>query len=332
MAQGTPDPSSTKAKLVRVLVIFAVAALYGLLCRIAFAMEGAQEWLQIVSLAFLYTMPLSLGALVCFLGYKFDRPGPFWAFAAPPIAMGLMLVGSLLVQMEAAICLVVAAPIVLPFALLGGWIMSLILRRPERDGKLQVSAFVLLPFALSPIEQRWDVPHETRTMENVIEIAAAPEEIWPRIAEVPAIGREEIPGQWIYLLGFPRPVAATLDREGVGGKRHATFEGGVSFYEVVTEWDPARRISFTIKADPAFIPHTAFDEHIIVGGRFYDVLDGSYEIEPLGGGRCRLHLTSTHRLSTRFNAYAGWWSEWVMDQIQGSILEVIRARCEESSS
>ncbi len=36
----------------------------------------------------------------------------------------------------------------------------------------------------------------------------------------------------------------------------------------------------------------------------------------------------SHRLSTPLNAYAGWWSEWVMRQIQGSILVVIRNRCE----
>ena len=96
----------------------------------------------------------------------------------------------------------------------------------------------------------------------------------------------------------------------------------------MTLWEPERKLSFTIKADPEFIPHTAFDEHIIVGGRFYDVLDGTYEIEELSKGVCVLNLSSTHRLSTRFNWYAGWWSEWVMNQIQGSILEVIRKRCE----
>jgi len=57
---------------------------------------------------------------------------------------------------------------------------------------------------------------------------------------------------------------------------------------------------------------------------------GESEIVPRGDGASVLHLSSTHRLSTRFNWYAGWWSEWVMNQIQGSILEVIRKRCEQS--
>jgi len=319
-----------KTSLLRVLLILSVAAVYGIICRFVFASPKLGDWFEIVSIAFIYTMPFSLGVLVCYLGYTFDRPGKFWSLAAPPIAMGLLLVGSLVVKIEASLCVLVAAPVVLPFALLGGWVTGLLLERRNRKdgGRLQVAGVLLLPFLLSPLEQRWEAPHETRRMKNSITVAASPGTVWNQIAEVPAIRREEIPNQWIYHLGFPRPVAAMLDREGVGGRRHATFEGGVSFYEVVTDWDPGRRLSFTIKADPEFIPHTAFDEHIIVGGRFYDVLDGTYVIEPLGGGRCLLHLSSNHRLSTRFNAYAGWWSEWVMNQIQGSILEVIRKRCE----
>lgn len=70
----------------------------------------------------------------------------------------------------------------------------------------------------------------------------------------------------------------------------ATFEREVLFFEVATHWEPQRKLSFTIKADPDFIPQTAFDEHIIVGGRFYDVLDGSYEIEPHSDGTSILHL------------------------------------------
>ena len=156
--------------------------------------------------------------------------------------------------------------------------------------------------------------------------------MWQEIASVRVIQQEELPDSWIYRLDFPRPIAATLDREGVGGVRTATFERGVSFFERVTRWEPGRALAFSIHADPDFIPHTAFDQHVIVGGRFFDVLDGQYEIEPLPGNCCRLHLTSRHRLTTRFNAYAGWWSARIMGEIQGTILHVIRARAEAQRS
>lgn len=311
------------------IIVIGVASVYGLVCRLLFANSLLSGWLEIVSTAFIYTVPLSLGALVCFLGYKLDKPSGFWTFGAPTLTMAVLLTGSLIFGFEAAICVLVASPVMLAFSLLGGWLMSLILKRFDRS-RLPLTFVVLLPYAVAPVEQIWQAPHETRVMRNTVLIQATPEKIWNQIYQVPAIQRSELPTQWIYFIGFPRPIAATIDKQGVGGRRHATFERDVSFFEIVTHWDAPKKLSFTIKADPDFIPRTAFDEHIIVGGRFYDVLDGTYEIEPAEGGTCRLHLHSTHRLSTRFNWYAGWWSEWVMNQIQGSILEVIRQRCEVS--
>ena len=125
---------------------------------------------------------------------------------------------------------------------------------------------------------------------SISDSITTPETIWKEIASVPEIQSDEIRQSWIYQLGFPKPLAATLDYEGVGGKRIATFEREVSFFEVIETWSPPELLSFSIEADPAFIPANA---STIVGGRFYDVLDGTYRIEPLGPNRCRLHLTST---------------------------------------
>lgn len=313
------------------LIIALIVSAYALASWLLFSSKPLEGWLKIVSASFIYTLPCSVGALVCFLGYKLDRPSRFWAYVAPSLSMLTLAVGSWFFYMEALICVVVAAPILMVMAFIGGWIMSLILKRAER-GRLSMTFFVLLPYAVSPIEQMWQAPHETLVMRNAVTIKASPQTVWDQIYQVPAIQKSELPSQWIYVIGFPRPLAAVIDRQGVGGRRHATFERDVSFFEVVTTWEPRRKLSFTIKADPDFIPHTAFDRHIIVGGRFYDVLDGTYEIEPREDGTCVLHLSSTHRLSTRLNWYAGWWSEWVMDQVQGSILEVIRKRCEARAS
>lgn len=312
------------------LIIALIVSAYALASWLAFSSRQL-EWLQIVSISFIYTLPCSVGALVCFLGYKLDRPSQFWAYFAPALSMLLLGLCSWLLWMEALLCVVVATPVLMIMAFVGGLIMSLILKRADR-GRLSMTFFVLLPYAVSPIEQMWQAPHETRVMRNAVTIKASPQTVWDHIYQVPAIQKSELPAQWIYVIGFPRPLAAVIDRQGVGGRRHATFERDVSFFEVVTTWEPQHKLSFTIKADPDFIPHTAFDRHIIVGGRFYDVLDGTYEIEPREDGTCELHLSSTHRLSTRLNWYAGWWSEWVMDQVQGSILEVIRKRCEARAS
>jgi hypothetical protein len=41
-----------------------------------------------------------------------------------------------------------------------------------------------------------------------------------------------------------------------------------------------------------------------------------------------LRLVSRHRLSTDFNWYARLWSDAVMRDVQKSILQVVRKRCE----
>jgi hypothetical protein len=102
----------------------------------------------------------------------------------------------------------------------------------------------------------------------------------------------------------------------------------VVFHETVTAWEPERLLSFTIKADPETIPPTALDRHVTVGGEYFDVLDGTYRVEPAGPGEVILHLKSTHRLSTTFNAYASLWTDLVMSQIQSNILDVIKRRSE----
>ena len=58
---------------------------------------------------------------------------------------------------------------------------------------------------------------------------------------------------------------------------------------------------FTIKANPHEIPSTTLDEHILIGGDYFDVLNGTYELEELSKGIFRLHLYSHFKINTTFN-------------------------------
>ena len=100
------------------------------------------------------------------------------------------------------------------------------------------------------------------------------------------------------------------------------------FVERVTAWEEGRRLAFSIEADTKHIPATSLDEHVTIGGRYFDVLDGEYRLEVLPAGGTRLHLTSHHRLTTTLEPYAGLWSDAIMRSIQRRILEIIRYRCE----
>ncbi len=306
-----------------------ILLLYAGLCRWLFTTDAMNDSGGVVSLAFVCSVPFTLGVLSVGIGRSlgsdsWDRYAVFWPFAVLTVALVICLI----LQWEAAICVLMAAPILYFWAFVGGTVAHVLLPRNRDDRRLLLTFAVFLPLLVARLEGALRWPTEIKAIENSVTIQAPAQRVWPEITSVRAIPPEQISTRWIYLVGFPKPISATLDREGVGGVRTATFERGVSFFETVTTWEQLHTLAFTIHADPNFIPHTAFDQHIIVGGRFYDVLDGIYEIEPVSAASCRLHLTSRHRLGTRFNAYAGWWSEWIMDEIQGSILEVIRRRAE----
>lgn len=310
-------------------VAVGIGLLYGLSSRFVFEVNMVQHGQGLLSLGFLVLMPLGLGALTAHCTPRtvgaWQRLG--WA---PLLAVLLFLAVALLFHLEGLICLLLIGPLFSVLAVVGAFSYKLLAdRRPRRSDKtLVVGAFALLPFVVAPIEQQFADPDDFRRVENVILIQAPAEVVWQHIIRVAPIGAAELGPSLMDDIGFPRPIEATLTHEGVGGVRHATFERGVEFIETVDEWQPLRRLSFSIVPNTATIPPTTFDEHVIVGGRFFDVLRGTYELHPAGPGRTRLVLHSRQRLSTRLNPYAGLWTDYVMHEIQRRILAVLKRRCE----
>lgn len=309
--------------------------LYGLLNRVLFHSHvepsSSSAWypvFMIMSFSFLFLVPAALGFIVVW----FDRRERRWSrmLFGPWISALIMTLCTVALQLEGWICVIFALPAILFMASLGGVIAGFVRPQVATDGgkRLCVAAVALLPFIASPLESLRARSNELRTVACAIDIAATPAQVWKQIRSVPRITEAEHSFSWHHRVGFPRPTEAVLEGTGVGSVRYARFEGNLLFVEKVTEWEENRRLSFSIKADTANIPPTTLDEHVIVGGPYFDVLHGTYWIEPLGPDRVRLHLASDQRLSTSFNAYAAWWTEWVMADLQDYILRIIKARAE----
>jgi hypothetical protein len=281
-----------------------------------------------MTFSFLALGSLCIGMLASYTVERDGRRNPFLWLLAPWPAVFLACALSVAFKLEGAICLIFALPGALFCSSIGGLIGGALARRRAR--RALVGCFALLPFLLAPVETMLTPPTETRTVASQIVIHAAAATVWKNIERVPAIAPGELRETWAQRIGFPRPIEATLSYEGVGGVRHASFERGVMFIETVTAWQPEHRLAFGINADAANIPPTTLDEHVTIGGRYFDVLDGEYRLEPLPNGDILLHLTSHQRLSTNFNGYAGLWTDAVMQNLQASILTVIQHRCEHS--
>ena len=78
---------------------------------------------------------------------------------------------------------------------------------------------------------------------------------------------------------------------------------GIRFEQVSADWEEGRRVRWTYQFAPDSFPPGALDDHVRIGGRYFDLLDTEYIIEPIEGGS-RLTASMRYRVSTHFNWYA----------------------------
>jgi hypothetical protein len=308
---------------------------HGLLTRWVFGMEhgvGGSGWrngYSVMTTAFIFGAPLTMGFLSVWVA---EMAGPIgWKRRITlPWASSLAgLLATMALGWEGLICVLMLVPAMMILATVGGLVAVGVRRLMGRDGQVRSAvAMALLPFLAAPIEQFREQAEEVVEVHNVIDVAASPDRVWREVRSVPRIAESEHSGSWMHRMGFPRPVEAVLEGEGVGSVRIARFERDLVFVERVTQWEEGKRIAFTIRADTANIPPTTLDEHVTIGGPYFDVLDGRYEIELRPDGTVRLHLSSRQRLSTRFNWYASLWTKRVMSELQTYILRIVKRRAE----
>jgi hypothetical protein len=303
---------------------------YGVFARFAFGLHSLGDVFGVMTASFIVGVPVALGFITVWLG-EYRQKFPWWRrFLTPWPPSLLCLAACLALAWEGLICVWLWLPLVLILSSVGGLLAGLLrlVFPSDRSRTYCVAIVALIPFAAAPIERLRQASTEIRSVHTTIEIDADPATVWTNIRSVPRIRDEEQSFDLTHALGFPRPVEAVLKGEGVGAVRYARFERDVLFIERITDWQPNQQLSFTVHADPAKIPPTTFDEHVTIGGPYFDVLNGTYQIEPLGRHRVRLHLWSQQRLSTRFNFYSHWWTEALMADLQNYILKIIKARCE----
>lgn len=311
--------------------------IYGIVSRAIFALEDFRgddygkaifPTYGLMTISFMFIVPLVIGLIAAYHHDNITSSRKI-AMITMPIFAILGLVGiSVLSGKEGIICALMALPVFLFMALLGGFIGVRIFKRNRKNDQLYVSLFVLLPFLIAPLENQLGLTDKIFTEHTAIEINATDKIVWSYITRVKEISEKENNNSLFQFMGFPRPIEAELDTIAIGGIRKAIFARGLFFTETVTQMQTNKLLAFNIVADPKSIPPKALDEHVMVGGKYFDVLEGKYEIEKVKEGRIVLHLTSQFRLSTRFNFYSGLWSKLIMKDIQENILDIIKRRSE----
>lgn len=310
-----------------VVKIIAVPVLYALLLRGLFGVNSWNGIFNMMSKTFLFLLPSIIGALtVYFSPYEQVKKGGYRIFA-PWVPVLVFFVIAFFFSMEGWPCLVIILPIFLIAASVGGAIGGYF-KMKAQDNKTYLSIVILLPLFVSPVENYIGAHTSAYKADTYIDINASPEKIWSNVTRVRQISEQEDKGWLTHLLNFPRPVKAELNFEGVGAYREAIFTNGLVFHETVTEYLAEKKMSFAIRALPHEIPLTTMDEHLVIGGKYFDVLSGTYQLEQLDEKTWRLHLYSNFKLTTTFNFYASWWVNNIMKDIQNNILQIEKQRAE----
>lgn len=320
-----PDKNSLLTK--SLLLAITIPTTYAVILRVIFGVDSWDDLFSVMSVTFLFLLPSIMGFLTVYL-----LPLPYAqkvasAVIVPWIPVYLFLLITILTQMEGWACWLMALPLFMILASIGGLIGRSVKKRKAQNN-LNLSILVLLPLFLNPLENLVEKIPATYEVYTFIDIDAPADKIWNNVVRVREIPQKEDTGHLNRLLGFPRPVKAELNFEGVGAYREAIFTNGLVFHETVTAYQDQQYMVFTIKANPHEIPSTTLDEHILIGGAYFDVLNGTYRLEKLEKNKHRLHLHSHFQLHTTFNFYAGWWAKWIMADIQNNILRVEKQRSE----
>lgn len=281
-----------------------------------------------IGYALMVVLPAALTAFIAWAG----SIGRNWArssFLLIPVwlALAATIIGALVLR-EGVVCLVMALPFWVAFGYIGLWPVYLY-RRNQRQvdpAIFRAHALLLLPFLALLIDQQVAPPRETRTVVREIIVDAPAAAVWPRLLAIPAISSKE--GRWNIsqdILRLPRPVAAHLRGEGPGAVRDARWQDGIRFEEIVTDWQPGEALRWRFAfPDPSI--HERTDRHIEPHGRHLWIDEGGYRLIPLSGGRTKIRLWTRYHLATPFNAYAGWWGEHILGDIQDNVLAVVAGR------
>jgi hypothetical protein len=139
------------------------------------------------------------------------------------------------------------------------------------------------------------------------------------------IRSEEIGGAWLFRIGVPLPVDGVLDA--AQSTRRVRMGKNVYFDELIVESSPNERVRWTYRFYADSFPRYALDEHVLVGGRYFDVRDTSYELTPRGDAT-ELRMRIGVRVSTRFNWYASPAARFLLGNLMESNLGYYRRRSE----
>ena len=284
---------------------------------------------------FIYFTPLAVSAVTVYLGERLRRRTWRYYVWIGALANALFVLGTLAILIEGLICAIIIVPLFMLLGGVGGLIMGALCRWMIFP-RASVLSFVTLPVVLAlVVPPAENIPY-IGTIERSVIVRATPDKIWPHLMNADHIQADEVGHGWLYRIGVPLPSAGLTapDATSKGLVRNVTMGKNIHFEQRSNEWRENEFVRWTYRFTPDSFPPHALDDHVQIGGRYFDIIDTTYTLTPLAGSTAsatRLEVKMLYRVSTDFNWYANGVAKFLIGNFAEVIVDFYRMRAERMS-
>src|SRR5262245_8407649 len=271
-------------------------------------------------------MPFVIGVVTGYLANRRGDIGVGPTTFSVTIAIALGSLALVFVALEGLVCIVMAAPLGLGLAVLGGMLGRHIALHAKNPTRQAMSCVALLPLAFTA---EYALPSVTRfDTVQTIEVRAPPEAVWQSIlSSDPVEGPLALP----FRLGIAYPIRGQMIGEGVGAVRRGEFSTGIAI-ERITEWEPNRKFAFVVVDDIPAMREMSPYEHVQaphVVGYFRTILT-SFVMVARADGHTDLIERTSHELRLDPALYWLPMARWIVNENNARVLAHIRRHAEQS--
>jgi uncharacterized membrane protein YhaH (DUF805 family) len=242
------------------------------------------------------------------------------------IVGGLLLV----VAIEGLVCILIAAPLALGLAWLGGSLGYFIQANywgTKRSAAMLSVVLLAIP-GIFGVERAAALKPPTFVVRTSIDVHAPPEQVWQQVV---AFGEIPPPTDILFRAGVAYPIRAEITGHGVGAVRHCIFSSG-AFEEPIEVWDEPRLLKFGVTANPAplneLTPYGHIEPRHLHG--YFVSEQGQFLLTPLPNGGTRVEGTTWYRDAIWPAAYWRLWSDYVIHRIHLRVLKHTKETVEHS--
>jgi hypothetical protein len=300
-------------------------ALCGIVLRFIFWGGPGYPW-SAMHPAFVGFAPLAVGAVTVYVAELYERRSWRYYLFAGMLANVLFVAATMVILIEGLICAILILPLFAVYGALGAALMGAICRSLNWPRKTAVYSFAAMPLlfaALAPNDA--DVSYLGAIERTVVVNADAPA-IWRQLLDTRDIRQAEVGQAWMYRIGVPAPVSGITSMTPAGLVREVRMGKGIHFSQHSTQWETNRYVRWTYRFSDDSFPAGALDDHVKIGGRYFDVIDTEYVLNPIAPQSTALTVRMHYRVSTQFNWYAKLLANGLIGNFEDTVLGLYAAR------